>query len=315
MGTDASFLVRELPLPGDRLLVVRPVEESDIEGIATLYESLGEDDLYFRFFQCHTPPRTTTQKMVSATGRGGFRLVAEILDRSGSRRLVGECGYEPLPNGDGELAITIDRQARGWLGPYMLDAVMGVASNLGVENLEADVLMENRRMLALVRSRGYATMDHSTCPGTVRVIMGTSRRVPTFPKRGARPRVLVEAEGGRWHRESAARAAGLGVLVCPGPLSRRSHCPALRGRPCPLAQDADVIVDTICSDSKEADALREAHEALHRAVPLCLEVSSQRDQPGSDREVTHDADDASVFELLRSLAAHDAVTAAEGRSL
>lgn len=312
----AHFPARELALPGGRTLLVREVEESDAEAIAALYESLGEDDLYFRFFQCHTPPRSTTDKMVSVRERGGFRVVAELEDGGGTRRLVGECGYEPLPNGDGELAITVAREARGWLGPYLLDALMRVASELGTTGLEADVLMENRRMLALVRARGYATMDHSTCPGIVRVLMGTAQRVPVWPQRGGHPRVLVEAEGGRWHREAAARAAGLDVLVCPGPLSKWSHCPALDRRSCPLADGADLVVDAIPPGSEEADVLLDSHDRLHSHVPLCREVRPG-DAAGTDSHpvVTQDMDDDSVFETLRRLALGDSCPpAARGNS-
>lgn len=299
----ACFADRELPLPGGRTLSIRSVRPRDTEGIATLYESLGEDDLYFRFFQCHAPPRETIERMVNPGERGGFRFVAEIRDGGDRRRLVAECGYEPLPNGDGELAITVAPEARGWLGPYILDALMDVAAARGIANLQADVLSENRRMLALVQARGYATMDHSTCPAIVRVLMGTRQRVPTWPKVGARPRVLVETEGGRWHREAAARAKGMSVLVCPGPLAKWSHCPALGGRPCPLAKEADLIVYSISSNSREGDALLEAHEHLHSSVPICVELHHGEPKRRSEHaQITQDMDDAEVLETLPQLA-------------
>lgn len=299
----APFAERGIPLPGGRTLLIRPVRPADVEGISALYESLGEDDLYFRFFQCHAPPAEIVEKMANPGERGGFRLVAEIRDRGDHGRLVAECGYEPLPDGDGELAITVARGARGWLGPYILDALMDVAAARGIANLEADILLENRRMLALVRARGYATMDHSTCPAIVRVLMGTGQRVPTWPRVGAHPRVLVETEGGRWHREAAARAAGIGVLVCPGPLAKWSHCPALAGRPCPLACEADVIVHSITSDSETGDALLAAHERLHSSVPLCVEVRhGEREGQPRHPVVTPEMDDTAVLDLLPQLA-------------
>jgi hypothetical protein len=305
VGTESVvfFPSRGLPLPGGRTLLIRPVEAPDSEGIVTLYESLGEDDLYFRFFQGHMPPRTTLEKMASAEERGGFRLIAELRDRDGTRRIVGECGYELLSDGDGELAITVARDARGWLGPYMLDALADVAGARGIANLQADVLTENRRMLALVHARGYATMDHSSCPAIVRVVIGTAQRVPTWPRLDARLRALVEAEGGRWHREVAMRAAGVQVLVCPGPLAKWSRCPAVQGRPCPLAEGADLVVDSIPSDSAPGGALLEAHERLHAAVPLCLEIHPGDREPDADHAlITYEMDDVEVVHRIKHMA-------------
>jgi hypothetical protein len=304
---------RRWPLPGGRTLHVRPVREDDVGELAALYEGLGEDDLYCRFFQPRVPLRSTIEAMASVEERGGFRLIAEIEDGKGDRRIVGECGYELLPDGDGELGITVARGARGWLGPFLLDLVMEVAAGRGVANLQADVILDNRRMLTVMRARGYATMDHSTCPAVVRAVIGTTGRVPTWPPANGRPRVLVEVAGGRWHHEAAARAAGLQLLVCPGPLSPWSHCPAVAGRPCPLAAGADVIVDAVPSDDALGTALFEAHGRLHSAVPLCVELPARPRQPtvrpsttkggrSAPRSFSDDTDETTVIHLLQKMA-------------
>jgi hypothetical protein len=268
-----------------------------------LYETLGEDDLYFRFFQARTPPLHTIEAMTSVGQRDGFRWIAEITDRDGNRRIVGECGYELLADGNGELAITVAPDARGWLGPYMLDALLEVAASRGIPNLEADVLSENRQMLALLCSRGYATMDHSSTPMIVRAVIGTTRRVPSWPPRDDRPRVLVEIAGGRWHAEAAARAAGLQVVVCPGPLAKWSHCPALAGRPCPLAEGADLTVDAVAPASATGQALLESHRRLHPGVPLCVELApGTRGLATGPPQISHETEDDTVVKLLRLMA-------------
>lgn len=300
---DEAVLPRCVALPGDRTLRIRPVTTTDADGLVALYQDLGTDDLYRRFFQGHMPPRSVIESMTSVEQRGGFRVVAEMEGADAEPRIVGECAYELLPDGDGELAITVARHTRGWLGPYLLDTVVRVAAERGIANLQADVLVDNHRMLALIRARGYAIMDHYERPSIVRVVIGTAQRMPTWPRRADRLRVLVEVPGGRSPVEAAARAAGFEVLACPGPLSDWSRCPAVAGQPCPLAQDADLIVDAVRSDGGLGASLLEAHDTLHPGIPLCVEYASATGRPAAGRPaVTHDMDDTAVVHLLQGLA-------------
>ncbi|MDE3085302.1 MAG: GNAT family N-acetyltransferase [Acidobacteriota bacterium] len=259
-------------LAGGRTLTVRPVSAGDVEALLSLYRSLPETDLYRRFFQAHLPPRTSIERMAGAALRGDIGLVAEVHEPDGTVRLVGEAACAVLPDGDGELALTVAPSARGWLGPYLLALLCDEAAARGLPNIEADVLQDNHPMLALAQARGYATMDHSECPSTVRVVFNSVGRVPTWPPGHDRRRVLVEVPGARWHAEAEARAAGLRVLVCPGPTSRWCRCPAVAGRPCPLAAAADAVVDAVDPDTSEAGrALLRAHHEFHARTPMLLE--------------------------------------------
>ncbi len=269
-GTPATRLVEHIALPGDREVLIRPMRPSDAPGIALLYASLEDDDLYLRFFTAHAPPERFVAQLAGVGERGGFGLVAELHEPGRPGRIVAEAAYELLPDGDGELGITVAPPQRGWLGPYLLDRLVRHAGERGVANLHADVLVANRRMVGMLRARGCVVVDHDERPAMVRVAIGASRRTPTWPARHERSRLLVEVPGGRWHAEDAARAAGFDVLACPGPSRGWSTCPALRGEPCPLAAGADVIVDAQRGDLG-AD-LQGAHERLHPTVPLCVEL-------------------------------------------
>ena len=264
---------RRVELPGSRTLVIRSVRHDDLAGIVALYAGLGEEDLYCRFFSGHVPPERFVEKMTRVDERGGFGLVAVLVGPDGASRIVGEASCEMLPDGDGELGITVAADTRGWLGPYLLDALVEEAAVRGVPNLEADVLVVNRRMLSLLRSRGFAVMKHLDQPAIVRVAIGTSGRVPSWPGAHDRPRLLLEVPGGRWHAEEAARAAGFQVLACPGPAGAWSQCPALRGEPCPLATGADLVVDAVPGDLGRS--LLEAHRHAHPSVPVCVELPAE----------------------------------------
>jgi hypothetical protein len=130
-------------------------------------------------------------------------------------------------------------------------------------------------MVALARARGYAAVAHDDWT-VVRVLLGTAGRMPRWPAGTASPRVLVEAPGGRWSGEEAARAAGLHVLVCPGPGSHPARCPALAGEECPLAKEADIVVVAKPGDDPQWEALLEAHADMHAGVPVVVVPGNER---------------------------------------
>jgi ribosomal protein S18 acetylase RimI-like enzyme len=293
--------LRRVALPGDRTLSIRAMVVSDANGLLALYAGLDEDDLYRRFFTAHAPPERFVEKMTKVAERGGIGLVATVDGRDGTSKIVAEATCELLPDGDAELGITVAKDARGWLGPYLLDTLVEEAAARGVRNLQAEVLVANRQMLALLRARGLAIIDHDAQPAIVRVAIGTTRRVPSWPGPHDRPRLLVEVRGGWWRTEAAARAAGFQVLACPGPSKGWSRCPALCGEPCPLAAGADVIVDA--QPGELGRSIVEAHRHLHPSVPVCIELPPEEgDLDAGLQRIPRGADDAAVIGIVQRLA-------------
>lgn len=274
--TPDALTARDVPLRDGHHVLVRHVRHGDDAELMALYEALDPDDRYRRFFGSHHPRPDFYSDMATVAERGGARLVAVLTGAPpAAERIIGEAGYVLLPNGDGELGMTVGKRWRGWLGPYLLDALVETAALAGVPNLEADVLAMNGPMLALLRSRGSVVMDHDGW-SVARLIIGTARRIPTWPGLHDRPRVLVEGAGGRWHAEDEAGFAGLQLLTCPGPLDGRPRCPALDGEPCPLAKQADVIVVSHPPEDAKWRELLAEHAKVHPGVPVCLEPSGDR---------------------------------------
>lgn len=286
-----------LLLPDGRPLFVRPATPEDADGLAALYETLSDEDLHFRFFSIHHPPHEFYERLAGAEDHHGFTLVAVVEDPE--EHIVGEADYFLLENGNGELAVTVAPDWRGWLGAYLLDALLGAAARRGVPNLEAQILVENRRMLALIRRRRYAMVD-GTDFSTVRVVVGTTSAVPTWPDPHDRVRVLAEVPGGRWRREEAARDAGMHVLVCPGPRPGPDPgCPLLDNKPCPLAEGADIIFCALGREREHGEEVHAAHAVFHPGATLVSEGA-----PAAPGEVTIECrlDDAAVIELLQDVA-------------
>jgi hypothetical protein len=267
----------EAPTGADRVLI-RPVTIDDVEQLTTFYAELDEDERHRRFFGAYRPRREFCERLATVADRGGGGVVAVLLDEGGhERRLVGEAGFTLLPNGDGEAAISVGARWRGWLGPYLLDALTATAAASGVANLEADVLTTDHSMLAMLRSRGSVSMEHKGW-SVVRLLIGTTGSTPAWPGPHDRPRVLVERPGGRWGGEDEARAAGLQVLTCPGPTGE--SCPALEGEVCGLAAGADVIVVAHPREEEGWQRLLASHASVHPGVPVCLEPTRHAEADG-----------------------------------
>ena len=277
-----------IELPDDRRLTIRAMGDGDADGIMALYAGLSADDRYRRFFSSYHAPLTFVHSWIRRTTKAGFGVVA-VVDADGpAARLVGEAGYTLLPNDDGELAITIAHDWRGWLGPYLLDLLVVAAAARGVPNLEADVLTENRPMQAILHHRGDVTIDDNNDFTVVRLAIGAaSGATPTWPASPSR-RVLVEISGARWPHGGAAHKAGMDVLSCG---VRDSTCPALQGRPCPLAAGADLVVVALPPSDERTQALLAAHARLHPGVPIVVQGMSKRPR-GAQRDGGSDGHDA-----------------------
>ena len=265
---------------GDGELQIRPIENRDVPGLAALYDGLDPDDRYRRFFSAYHPPSAFFERLTTVAERSGVGLVAVWVPGGGStEEIVADAEYEMLPNGDGELAITVAASWRGWLGPWLLDALLDAARARGVPNLEADVLATNGPMLALARARGCVSLDRGDW-SVVRVLIGATTRVPTWPGGDREPRLLIEGIGCGWRAEHAVRRPGLRVIACPGPTARRMRCPAMAGRPCPLAADANLIVVCLPLDAEKRDELLAAHSILHPGVVVCVDSDASDRRPG-----------------------------------
>ena len=174
----ADGVLGTVSLPGGRTLTVRTVTPADADGLGALFEGLSDEDRYYRFFGMSHPGRTFLEQLTRAGQEGGYRLVA-VLSGPAEDKLVAEGGYARLPDGNGEFALTIAAGWRGWLGPYLLDALVAAARARGVPNLQADILVANARMLALVAQRGYVTLERQG--PQVRVAIDAARPRPGPP--------------------------------------------------------------------------------------------------------------------------------------
>jgi hypothetical protein len=155
-------------------LLIRPVRPEDDVALMELYETLDTDGRHGRFFNAFHPHLDFYTELATVEQPGGAHVVAVLPEAATDEDcIVGEAGYNLLPNGDGELAITVARDWRSCLGPCLLDALVEVAAAAGVPNLQTDVLSVDTQMLALLHSRGAVVMKRSGW-SVVRLLIGTA---------------------------------------------------------------------------------------------------------------------------------------------
>lgn len=188
MDEDAGF--RRVALPHGRVLTVRRMTEADAHGLGELYERLSLDDRHRRFFSAYRPSRSFLEHYASTAGNKGYGLVAVV--GNGTEQLVGEASYTLLPSGRGEFAITIAREWRGWLGPYLFDALLEAATAHAVPGLQADILADNAAMLAVARNRGAVTIERPDV-GVVRVAIPASEPVRATAEENRAPSLAQRA--------------------------------------------------------------------------------------------------------------------------
>ena len=224
--------VRATTLPDGRVLELRLLGPEYVDGLVALYDGLTEDDLHRRFFSVFHPGRAFLERWARLRERGGAGLVAIVSDPTdpAAEQLVADAGFLPVPDGNAELAMTVADGWRGWLGPYLLDALVEQAAAAGVRSLEAEVLATNGPNARAPAGPRAAMAGHPDWT-SLRVVIGTDERVPSWPPQHPRPRLLVEGAGSRWAGEADASRAGYDVITCPGPGRDPRRCPLLNGGP------------------------------------------------------------------------------------
>jgi RimJ/RimL family protein N-acetyltransferase len=275
-------------LGGGRRIEIRPTTAADADRLAELYVNLPPVDRRKRFFSAWTPKVEWCRQWASIGERGGYGVIAIVhADDESTELVAGEAGYAVRPDSDGDLAVTVATGWRGWLGAYLLDRLIEHAACAGIQNLQADVLLENTAMLRVLKHRGSVALEHSE--GTEHLSISTTGYVPSWPPGDHRKRVLVEVVGGRWSDEQTARRSGMSVAMCAGPALRSRHgCPVLSGRRCPLADGADAVLVLLDPDDETTTHLVTAHRTQNPATPIIVRAGNQT--PDGCHLLTGDAD-------------------------
>jgi RimJ/RimL family protein N-acetyltransferase len=158
---------------------IRQIRPDDAPALVRAYANLGEQSRYRRFFTVMPElPPATLKAAVEVDHTDHEALVAVPLL---SAEIVGECRFVRLPDqpDTAEVGVTVVDawQGRG-LGSALLARLSERALEAGIEYFTAEVLAENRTMLALLPSLGPVQSEPSGPVVTARVELAEPPRQP-----------------------------------------------------------------------------------------------------------------------------------------
>lgn len=131
---------------------LRPIRPSDAEGIHRFHAGQSEESIYLRFF---APIRRLSERDVERFTNVDYvdrmALVALIRDE-----IIGIGRYDRISPTSAEVAFNISDHYQGkGIGSVLLEHLAAIAQEHDITRFEAEVLPQNRKMLAVFSDAGY----------------------------------------------------------------------------------------------------------------------------------------------------------------
>jgi RimJ/RimL family protein N-acetyltransferase len=166
-------------LRSGEIVRIRQIRPDDAPALVRAYANLGEQSRYRRFFTVMPElPAATLKAAVEVDHTDHEALVAVPLR---SAEIVGECRFIRLPDqpGTAEVGVTVVDawQGRG-LGSALLARLSERAAEAGIEYFTAEILAENRTVLALLPGLGHLETESRGPVVTARVELAEPSRQP-----------------------------------------------------------------------------------------------------------------------------------------
>ncbi|HVP92363.1 MAG TPA: bifunctional acetate--CoA ligase family protein/GNAT family N-acetyltransferase [Acidobacteriota bacterium] len=154
-----------------RTVLLRPIKPEDEPLWLEMFQNFSEESIRYRFFQIiKDTPHEVRVRYCNIDYDREMAIVAE-LDESGHRKILGvvRVGLEP-DRKSGEIAFIVADPWQGFgLGTKMVDHMIDVCKDMGVETLYAIMLPDNMRAINLMKKMGFTIkhVDDDTVKGTL----------------------------------------------------------------------------------------------------------------------------------------------------
>ena len=184
-------------------ILLRPIKPEDEPMWLEMFRGFSEESIRYRFFTViKDTPHEMRVRYCNIDYDREIAIVVEVT-RDGKRQILG-VGRLPIETDGkkGELAFIITDQWQGLgIGTKLVDHVLWVAKDMGVEEVYAYMLPDNYRAQALTKKMGFELKDLSdgTVQGTLRFHEPASAPGSTAPPKGApgpRPAAPASASAG-----------------------------------------------------------------------------------------------------------------------
>jgi acetyltransferase len=138
-------------------VLLRPIKPEDEPLWLEMFQTFSEESIRYRFFQLlKDTPHEVRVRYCNIDYDREIAIVAELSEENRKKILgVGRLSIEP-DGKSGELAFIIGDQWQGQgLGTKIVDYVLEIAKEMGVETVYAIMLPDNRRALNLTKKMGF----------------------------------------------------------------------------------------------------------------------------------------------------------------
>jgi len=152
-------------------VLLRPIKPEDEPMWLEMFQSFSEESIRYRFFQVlKDTPHEVRVRYCNIDYDREIAIVAE-LEENGQRRILGVTRMSIEPDGkSGEMAFIVTDYWQGLgLGTKMVDYVLDIAKEKGVETVYAIMLPDNYRALTLTKRMGF-TLEYLN-DGTVKGVL------------------------------------------------------------------------------------------------------------------------------------------------
>jgi acetyltransferase len=145
------------PLKNGKEVLLRPIKPEDEPMWLEMFQSFSEEAIRYRFFQLlKDTPHEVRVRYCNIDYDREIAIVAELAD-NGRRKILGVTRLSIESDGkSGEMAFIVTDYWQGLgLGTKMVDYVLDIAKEKGVETVYAIMLRDNYRALSLTKKMGF----------------------------------------------------------------------------------------------------------------------------------------------------------------
>jgi acetyltransferase len=144
-------------LKDGRSVLLRPIKPEDEPLWEEMFESFSDESIRYRFFQIlKETSHETRVRYCNIDYDREIAIVPEI-NENGRRKILGVARVSLEPGGKtGEIAfIVVDQYQGAGLGTKMVDHVLEICKDMGVEKVYAIMLPDNFRAINLMKKMGF----------------------------------------------------------------------------------------------------------------------------------------------------------------
>jgi acetyltransferase len=146
--------IRDWQLKDGNAILLRPIRPEDETLFKELFESFSEETMRFRFFQIIKD--ITHETLTRYCNIDYDREIAIVAQLKGSSKIIGATRLILEPGRKcGEFAVVVGDPWHGLgLGSKLMDCVIEIAKDMGIETIYGYVMLDNTKMVNLCRKKG-----------------------------------------------------------------------------------------------------------------------------------------------------------------